>query len=101
MYNIYTGWPVKHGPVFLVPNLTFQVYATVHMYNGQVTFYKVPEKHAHVNWSPCMLPTTPSSPLTVLEGDDIIIQGRRQHFISNIRGVYSSLQIDFLSHLLF
>ena len=28
--------------------VTFPVYATVHVYTEQVTFYKVQEKHGHV-----------------------------------------------------
>ena len=39
-----TGWPVKHGRLFLY-KVTCPVYGTVHVYNGQVTFSKVPNKH--------------------------------------------------------
>ena len=39
------GDQLKHGRVFLV---LFPVYACTVAYTGQVTFYKVPEKHGHV-----------------------------------------------------
>ena len=32
------AWPVKHGRVFMVPLKKCPVYATVHVYTGQVAF---------------------------------------------------------------
>ena len=49
--KMHTGWPVKYCRVFLVPS-----YATVHVFTGQVTFAKVPEKTRPCltcQWSPC------------------------------------------------
>ena len=40
--------PIKYGRVFLVPWVKCPVYATVHAYNGQFCFYRVPETHGHV-----------------------------------------------------
>ena len=34
--------------LFLWFLVTFSVYTTLHVYTGQVTFYKVPETHDHV-----------------------------------------------------
>ena len=44
---LHTGWPVIHGHVFLLPYKKWLVQCTV-AYTGQVTFYKVREKHGHV-----------------------------------------------------
>ena len=45
-----TTRPDKHGRVPLVPceKEALPVYATVHMYTGKVTFYKVLETHGYV-----------------------------------------------------
>ena len=50
--STYTDWPVNHGRVFLI---TCPVYFSIHLYTGQVTFYKVPEITAMFNWSLCSL----------------------------------------------
>ena len=42
----YTTQPDKHGRVVLVPCKKWR-FCTI-LYNGQVTFYKVPETHVHV-----------------------------------------------------
>ena len=51
-----TGWQAnnnnnKHNKMIIGDKLNMAVflwYATVHVYTGQVTFCKVPEKHDHV-----------------------------------------------------
>ena len=48
---------IKHDRVFLVPckKITSPVYATVHVYTGQATLYKVPETQLCLTgqWSLC------------------------------------------------
>ena len=45
----YKGWPVIHGRTFLAPckKWLVHVYGCTKAYTGQITFYKVLEKHGH------------------------------------------------------
>ena len=50
---------VKHDRLLLVPCKHVTVYAKVHVYTGQVTFSKKPEKNtAMFNWSACRYTVT-------------------------------------------
>ena len=65
----YTGWPVKHGRVFLVPwkkrRFSVQIYSGVHWKVDKALFSKYQKHTAMFNWSPC----TGSSSNEVFEQD--------------------------------